>query len=379
MLLQQEAEMKLDLRGAGGGMTGPGPGKMTAGAGHQQGPGPPVISHDKPVTNHVINPAVPKPSLDVRPASTIAPTSVPQAPSPVAPAPAPVKPVVPPPSQPRVAPPPKHISPQPTSDPRNNVSDIAGPSVNNKPVPVVAAPPPAPLLTAPTPRADVVTTPAPDPTVLRQPASLQISDQPSALRGRTPTRQERSRAAAAGQSNDVAAAGGYNFQKIMDDRFEHYKRPPSRERSADRFGSGSRQGSRTHLASRDASRDRLNQPVGAGARPGSRQRTPLVGQDQTFSENKNNGLDSLNIDSVASAKPAMTGNGSVAGGNNFSADLKLPAEDQIRYRGVQQEIPHFGAPPKRTESLYMKPSNNNQQATFKVKSLLFLGKLYCAV
>merc|ERR1712117_681143 len=195
--------------------------------------------------------------------------------------------------------------------------------------------------------------------------TLQVSE-PAASRGRTPTRQERSRLSA---QNDIAGAppaGGYNFQKIMDDRFEHYKRPPSRERSADRFGSGSRQGSRTHLASRDASRDRLNQPVGAGARPGSRQRTPMVGQDQTFSENKNNGLDSLNIDSVASAKPAMTGNGSVAGGNNFSADLKLPAEDQIRYRGVQQEIPHFGAPPKRTESLYMKPSNNNQQATFKV-------------
>merc|ERR1712025_870804 len=39
--------------------------------------------------------------------------------------------------------------------------------------------------------------------------------------------------------------------------------------------------------------------------------------------------------------------------------------DQIRFRGVQQEIPHFGAPPKRTESLYMK-SGDNQQATFKV-------------
>jgi len=36
----------------------------------------------------------------------------------------------------------------------------------------------------------------------------------------------------------------------------------------------------------------------------------------------------------------------------------------MRYRGVQQEIPHFGAPPKRTESLYMKP--DNQQASFKV-------------
>ena len=29
------------------------------------------------------------------------------------------------------------------------------------------------------------------------------------------------------------ASGGYNFQRVMDDHFEHYKRPPSRERSVD--------------------------------------------------------------------------------------------------------------------------------------------------
>merc|ERR1711879_1024183 len=31
-----------------------------------------------------------------------------------------------------------------------------------------------------------------------------------------------------------AASGGYNFQRIMDDHFEHYKRAPSRERSVDK-------------------------------------------------------------------------------------------------------------------------------------------------
>jgi len=86
-----------------------------------------------------------------------------------------------------------------------------------------------------------------------------------------------------------------------------------------------------------------------------------AGPELAHSDNKNNGLDSLNLDGAV--KP--TGNGSIAG-NNFSTDFKLPAEDQIRFRGVQQEIPHFGAVPKRTESLYMKPGNNNQQATFQV-------------
>merc|ERR1719245_1129461 len=100
------------------------------------------------------------------------------------------------------------------------------------------------------------------------------------------------------------------------------------------------------------------------ARPGSRQMTPS--QPGGGENSKTNGLAGLDLDSVSTAKPT-TGNGAVGGGGpgSFSSDLRLPAEDQVRYRGVQQEIPHFGAPPKRTESLYMKPSNN-QQATFKV-------------
>jgi hypothetical protein len=207
-------------------------------------------------------------------------------------------------------------------------------------------------------------------------------------RGRTPTRQERNNtnprlAAAASEfggggagsdlggplptSSSTQPGGGYNFQKIMDDRFEHYKRPPSRERSADRFGGlGSRQGSRQQLAgggaagaaSRDISRDRSN------VRPQSRQRTPLQGSNSGggFSESKP--LDSLNLDAGASA---VTGNGSALGGLGLTADLRLPAEDQLRYRGVQQEIPHFGAPPKRTESLYMKPGLDTQQPVYKVR------------
>merc|ERR1712012_1441259 len=102
--------------------------------------------------------------------------------------------------------------------------------------------------------------------------------------------------------------------------------------------------------------------MGGLQRAGSRQRTPM---EPSFSDIKPSAgaLDGLGLEGNHATKNG-TGNG--AGTGFSSTDFKLPAEDQIRYRGVQQEIPHFGAPPKRTESLYMKASENNQQATFKV-------------
>jgi len=375
-LLQQEPEMKMDLRASlaapavkpqldklqmpGGGPAGPGPpsprGGMTGPPTPTTAPPPPVANHVGPPGSVINKSPVPNPGLDVR---TNNPSTVPRvtpipSPKPPAPAPAPQ-----PPPQAKPVPsraPPKALSPQLTSEPpkqNNTVSDIqripepAPPKVNKMGA--------APTIAAPPPRTEVPQPQFPDPSVMRQPHTLQVSE-PAASRGRTPTRQERSRLSA---QNDTAGsgpppAGGYNFQKIMDDRFEHYKRPPSRERSTDRFGAGSRQGSRQQL-SRDTSRDRAGP-----ARPQSRQRTPMTAQENSFSENNNSGLDSLNLDSAA---PAHTGNGAVGG--SFSPDFKLPAEDQIRFRGVQQEIPHFGAPPKRTESLYMK-AGDNQQATFKV-------------
>jgi len=375
-LLQQEPEMKMDLRASlaapavkpqldklqmpGGGPAGPGPpsprGGMTGPPTPTTAPPPPVANHVGPPGSVINKSPVPNPGLDVR---TNNPSTVPRvtpipSPKPPAPAPAPQ-----PPPQAKPVPsraPPKALSPQLTSEPpkqNNTVSDIqripepAQPKVNKMGA--------APTIAAPPPRTEVPQPQFPDPSVMRQPHTLQVSE-PAASRGRTPTRQERSRLSA---QNDTAGsgpppAGGYNFQKIMDDRFEHYKRPPSRERSTDRFGAGSRQGSRQQL-SRDTSRERAGP-----ARPQSRQRTPMTAQENSFSENNNSGLDSLNLDSAA---PAHTGNGAVGG--SFSPDFKLPAEDQIRFRGVQQEIPHFGAPPKRTESLYMK-AGDNQQATFKV-------------
>merc|ERR1719153_324183 len=216
---------------------------------------------------------------------------------------------------------------------------------------------PGPLLSAPQPRPEVNKPTIAEPAVLRQPTSLQPCAQPEP-RGRTPTRQERSRLSAQNDAISSAtgapAAGGYNFQKIMDDRFEHYKRPASRERSTGPMGS------RGGL-SRDQSRDRA-------ARAGSRQRTPM----DSFSDIKASegpgqataagGIEGLDLGTSLS----VVGAGNGAAGGAGAADFKLPAEDQIRYRGVQQEIPHFGQPPKRTESLYMKAVDASApQPTYK--------------
>jgi len=298
--------LKLELPGAG--RAGPGPpsprGAMAGG-----GPGPPSAGTQAPGANHVSviskpQPQVPAPpsSLDVR--------SQNHAPAP-APAPRPVPPPV-------AKPPP----------PRTPVSPPAPPSDR--------APAPGPLLAAPPPRQEVRSPAHPEPAVLRQPASLQPVAQPE-RRGRTPTRQERLTA-----QEPAAPAGGYNFQKIMDDRFEHYKRPASRERSQDPAG---------RLGSRAGSRDPVN-------RAPSRQRTPME-----ISDNKPSGLDGLGLEGHATKNGV--GNGA-ANGAGAALDFKLPAEDQIRFRGVQQEIPHFGAPPKRTESLYMKPG---EQAAPQLKAV----------
>jgi len=332
---------------AGGLRAGGGPGAVPGG-GPGGGPGPPgpanntanmvQANHIGPPTGNVINkspapqPGPPNPSTNVGPSR-------------VAPAPRPAPQVLAKPNQSRATP--KSVSPQPLppveARQNNAVSDIPRfPPAPKTPPPV------SPVLKAPPPRVDPPTQSYPDPNVMRQPATLT----PCApqMRGRTPTRQERARLSANPEPAPIGppAQGGYNFQKIMDDRFEHYKRPASRERSTDRF---SRAGSRPAL-SRDPSRDRL------APRPSSRARTP--GQEPNFSDIKQDqapGLDGLNLD-----VKGVAGNG--AAGGKMSPQFRLAAEDQIRYRGVQQEIPHFGAPPKRTESLYMKP--DNQQAAFKV-------------
>jgi len=278
--------------------------------------------------------------------------------------------------QPAVSPQQPPVTPT-TSDPKqqnNNHSDISLGAASGGVASMIA--PPAPRLNS-----EVCSAPAyPDPAVLRQPNTLQISEQHQPLnRGRSSSRQERSMMGSQAEfggaqggappQQQQPGAGNFNFQKIMDDRYEHYKRPPSRDRSSDRYGLGSRQGSRQQLMqSRDPSRDRVN----PATRPMSRQRTPI--NNQEIINNSENGKLSSGLDSLGLDAPRGGPNGSAHGG---LADLRLPAEDALRYRGVQQEIAHFGAPPKRTESLYMKAGEQEQpqykavgnSATARKKSL----------
>merc|ERR1719385_91791 len=253
--------LKLELPGTG--RAGPGPpsprGAMAGG-----GPGPPSASPQANMANHVRG------------------ISKPPAPAPApAPKPMPIQPPT------KAAPPPR---PNPVSPP---------PSASDRPAP-------GPLLSAPPPRTEVAQASQPDPAVLRQPQSLQPVAQPEP-RGRTPTRQERSRLTAQNDNGAAPAAGGYNFQKIMDDRFEHYKRPASRERSQDPGGRAASRGGIVG-ASRDGSREAGMQ------RAGSRQRTPMEPSFSDIKPSAGAGLDGLGLETGHHASKNGTGNGAANGG-----------------------------------------------------------------
>ena len=161
------------------------------------------------------------------------------------------------------------------------------------------------------------------------------------------------------------AEGGYNFQRIMDDRFEHYKRPASRERSVDpkvnlptALSEASASVSAAAVASsatsavrprgRSGSRQPLNvsqpsQPQTSSSRAPSRNRTPLpLGTSATDMD-----LDLRRKELEAKMASSMAS-------QNGEVHEEDPA---LRFRGQpSQEIAHLGTIPKRTESLYLKQS-----------------------
>ena len=142
------------------------------------------------------------------------------------------------------------------------------------------------------------------------------------------------------------ATGGYNFNRIMDDHFEHYKRPASRERSVDQLNMPN--------ALSEAPSRALN-------RPGSRARTPSVSSGAAALKTSSSRTD-INLDKRLEVRDDIKTNGGLP---------NLQGDGELQYRGPSQEIAHLGTVPKRTESMYFKPMLD-EDSNAKVS----LNKLY---
>jgi len=180
--------------------------------------------------------------------------------------------------------------------------------------------------------------------------------------GAQPTAQGRSASANVGASSSSA----YTFQQAMSDHFEHYKRPPSRDSSLDRYGGGS--GARARSRQRGVTPDHLH------SRPASRQRTPFMenpydggmsGSNQALDASGMSGGMPDEIHRARGETPSrfsMSGREhsppmDMAGAGGFVRGM-TPQEDVVlRHRGgLGQEIPPVPYTPKRTESMFLKPA-----------------------
>lgn len=172
----------------------------------------------------------------------------------------------------------------------------------------------------------------------------------------------------------------YTFQQAMSDHFDHYKRPPSRDTSVDRFGTRNR--SRTRGATPELAMTGSGGGVGPGpsnpinppqSRAQSRARTPFMDNPSGGRTASNIALDAvLAMESSNLVQPGrgqtpsrMSGGGS--GGSRagspgaalFSDTGSVSGSDLegLRFRGgLGQEIPSTPYTPKRTESLFLKPA-----------------------
>ena len=178
-------------------------------------------------------------------------------------------------------------------------------------------------------------------------ASLQAAPQGMggpAPRGRSPAQQffqssgggnvlkdPRGNTVATANTGMAEATGGYNFNRIMDDHFEHYKRPASRERSVDKLNMPN--------ALSEA-------PSRAFNRAGSRARTPSLSSGTTGLKTSLSRTD-IDLDKRLEALEDTKANGGLP-------NLQ-PGSGELTYRGPSQEIAHLGTIPKRTESMYFKP------------------------
>ncbi|XP_050306820.1 junctophilin-1 [Anthonomus grandis grandis] len=159
-------------------------------------------------------------------------------------------------------------------------------------------------------------------------------------------------------SRDRPYLGNIGQQSSID-HFDHYKRPPSRDSSVDRYSratgrlSNSLSGSRQPSVDRNAAQQRLAETPDRTLRAPSAVRgtTPTPQGFMTTNGGLKNG-------SVPTGQGVPT---SYANGNAIP-----PFEDVIiRKRGLGQDIVPSPNQPKRTESLFI-PGQNNQQAAAKV-------------
>nr|CAD7404075.1 unnamed protein product [Timema poppensis] len=147
---------------------------------------------------------------------------------------------------------------------------------------------------------------------------------------------------------DAGETPAYNYQQAMNDRFDHYKRPPSRDSSVDRY---TRATGRMSIGSRQSSVDKAAPPM---TRETSVDRTVRAGSGAR---------------GTTPAPPGLAGNGAVVGPGVTGSQSPLynvpnslhggqpPFEEVIlRKRGLGQDIIPSPGQPKRTESLYITPA-----------------------
>ena len=161
---------------------------------------------------------------------------------------------------------------------------------------------------------------------------------------------------------------------ILNDRFDHYNRPPSRDRSVDRFASRGQTPVPQELIN-----PRSRAP--SAQRAAAQDWTPDSGvfDDEVVGVVTGGSRRPSRPPSVLSSEapvPSLTGNGSVGGG--FNIPYQIPAsqneaESLLRQRACGQEIPQSypatpGGSVKRTESLYINPIVR-RQAQVKVGSI----------
>ena len=161
------------------------------------------------------------------------------------------------------------------------------------------------------------------------------------------------------------AVGGYNFQRIMDDHFEHYKRPASRERSVDKVNLPTALSEAANSTSQGVSAPPNIRPRGrSGSRPTlhtstqpSQPQPPATSSSRAPSRNRTPlplGTSATDMDLDLRRKELEAKFAASAASTNGDVHEEDPA---LRFRGQpSQEIAHLGTIPKRTESLYLKQS-----------------------